>query len=86
MSRGFLWGVCGAVLTIAVFLTGFGVGATVAQGYSNYYIKALQAKEMESPQMQCIHWVDQWKGVGPNPGPVFGMYTALCGRPDTAHQ
>lgn len=87
MSRTFLWGVSGAVFVIAVFLAGFFVGANVEKGFSDLVVSNMQAsQEKESSQMQCIHWVDKWKSIGPSPNPVFGMYTALCGRPDVSRQ
>jgi hypothetical protein len=82
-------GVVAAIVALGLFFSGFLVGANVAIGNNSGYVKYLneRAEHGESAQMQCIHWVDQWKGeptVGNQQGaPTFGMYTALCGKPDS---
>ena len=84
MSKGILWGVGGAVVALAIFLAGVGFGNDMQAMESQSYINSIKNTK-ESPQMQCIHWVNTWKGLDGG-GPVFGMYTALCGKPDASHQ
>ena len=91
MSKGFLWGVGGAVVALAVFFGGFFAGATVNNGFRSEDVQAADnALERKSPQMECIHWVEKWRGtsdttIGVN-GPNFAMFTALCGKPETSHK
>jgi hypothetical protein len=81
--KPFAFGALGAAAAIAMFIWGVTVGIRVEQSDVSPSLN----QPHESAQMQCIHWVDKWRSAPdfPNqtPGaPVFGMYTALCGKPD----
>ena len=81
--KPFAFGALGAAAAIAMFIWGVTVGIRVEQSDVSPSLN----QPHESAQMQCIHWVDQWKGeptVGNQQGaPTFGMSTALCGKPDS---
>jgi len=82
-------GVLSAIVALGLFFAGFLVGANVAMDSNSGYTRYLQATaaNQESAQMQCIHWVDKWRSApkfqGDEGMPAFGMYTALCGKPDS---
>jgi hypothetical protein len=71
-------GVATAVIALGLYFWGFNVGMK----YEQYF-----ERNSESAQMQCIHWVEQWKGEptieNPKGNPNFGMFASLCGKPDS---
>jgi len=79
-------GVFSAVIALALFFGGFMLGAELMQDTHRGYVQELEARAANSPsaQMQCIHWLENWRSVGQPQGvdgPSFGMYTELCGKP-----
>jgi hypothetical protein len=81
-------GALGAALGVALFLAGLFTGATIYRTNTDYALDQARASAtQESAQMQCIHWVDKWRTAPQfqsDPGmPTFGMYTTLCGKPDS---
>jgi hypothetical protein len=88
MSKEFVWGAGGAVFVAAVFLGGIFAGVTLSDEYHHFDIR--NAEQRNSPQMQCIKWVDGWRGTSPTTlgehGPNFEMYVSLCGQPETSRQ
>jgi hypothetical protein len=84
--RTFIVGTLGATLGIALFLAGLFTGASIYRANTGYALEQARASvNRESPQMQCIHWVENWRSASNfsknGDPPTFGMFTDLCGKP-----
>ena len=87
----FFRGMAGAIVLALFFSFAVKIGynwgsATATDKYLVREEQIVRQNAQQSAQMQCIHWVEQWRSAGQpkgQDGASFGMYTALCGRPSS---